>query len=269
MGEGYSKAHWAKDDTAKTCKQCSSTFTFSRRRHHCRNCGYIFCENCSFRTQPVPNRSINEHVRVCDDCYFALLDSGNAPTVAKSESRLVERRPPAQQQQQQQQQQQHQTSNTAAATSTNSVGSSADKAGASHTPSTPPMEQPIPVVQPVAKSQEQRLQERLAVVMQTVRQVSVYLEADVVVTEGVNPDEEPNWADENNFALEFTTSDRYIIPFPQGYQDGATHLFQGDIRPARKANSTDESTIWSDDAKKRLMNMIAPFSASNPATSLN
>ncbi|CUE66333.1 Hypothetical protein, putative [Bodo saltans] len=280
MGEGYSKAHWAKDDTAVNCKQCNSKFTFSRRRHHCRNCGYIFCEDCSFRTQPVPNRNINDHVRVCDDCYFALVDSGNAPTVAKSESRLVERRVPAgqQHQQQQQQQTQHQNSssnsNPAAAASANSVGSSADKSGtqAPNTPATPPLEHqaqatiPAPVA-PAVKSQEQRLQERLAVVMQTVRQVSVYLEADAVVTEGVNPDEEPNWADESNFALEFTTADRYIIPFPQGYQDGAANLLLGDVRPPRKSNAADTSAIWNEDAKKGLVAMITPFNgASNPAT---
>jgi len=35
--------HWVKDDGAETCLQCGIRFTFSERRHHCRNCGQVFC----------------------------------------------------------------------------------------------------------------------------------------------------------------------------------------------------------------------------------
>ena len=36
-----------KDDNCKTCYKCSITFTVFNRRHHCRICGQIFCNNCS------------------------------------------------------------------------------------------------------------------------------------------------------------------------------------------------------------------------------
>ena len=35
--------HWMKDDGAETCLQCGVRFSFSERRHHCRNCGQVFC----------------------------------------------------------------------------------------------------------------------------------------------------------------------------------------------------------------------------------
>lgn len=276
MGEGYSKAHWAKDETAKTCRVCAAEFSFSRRRHHCRNCGYIFCEDCSFRTQPVPNRNITAPVRVCDDCYFALLDSGRAPAISKSESRLVERRAPSTQQAQTQQSQSQQPP-----TPVSSTGPSAgEKSGSAQSqpaaPTTPPSEQlQQPTAQPAAvvptvKRHEQRLQERLAVVMQQVRQESVYLESDAVVVEGPTLDEEPQWADEPNYvALEYTTADRHIIPFPQGQtQDDASQLLLGDV--ARKPDTAvDTSLIWSDDAKKRLMSMIAPYALVSNTEALN
>lgn len=35
--------HWMKDDGAESCLQCGIKFSFSERRHHCRNCGRVFC----------------------------------------------------------------------------------------------------------------------------------------------------------------------------------------------------------------------------------
>ena len=37
-----------KDDTEVTnCSRCDVGFTLTNRKHHCRNCGDIFCKDCS------------------------------------------------------------------------------------------------------------------------------------------------------------------------------------------------------------------------------
>ena len=35
--------HWIKDDGGDACVHCDVKFSFSERRHHCRNCGQLFC----------------------------------------------------------------------------------------------------------------------------------------------------------------------------------------------------------------------------------
>jgi len=55
---------WADDDSVANCRTCSVKFTWKKRRHHCRICGDIFCEECS----PPQAMSRFELVRVCDSC---------------------------------------------------------------------------------------------------------------------------------------------------------------------------------------------------------
>ncbi len=35
--------HWLKDDAGEFCGQCRIKFSLTERRHHCRNCGHVFC----------------------------------------------------------------------------------------------------------------------------------------------------------------------------------------------------------------------------------
>uniref|UniRef100_A0A803TUQ7 RUN and FYVE domain containing 1 n=1 Tax=Anolis carolinensis TaxID=28377 RepID=A0A803TUQ7_ANOCA len=66
------KGHtWLKDDEATHCKQCEKEFSISRRKHHCRNCGHIFCNTCSSNELALP--SYPKPVRVCDTCHTLLL----------------------------------------------------------------------------------------------------------------------------------------------------------------------------------------------------
>lgn len=35
--------HWVKDEGGDGCTACGAKFSFAERRHHCRNCGQLFC----------------------------------------------------------------------------------------------------------------------------------------------------------------------------------------------------------------------------------
>ena len=37
---------WERNEDVNLCRQCYKEFTVAFRRHHCRNCGGIFCEEC-------------------------------------------------------------------------------------------------------------------------------------------------------------------------------------------------------------------------------
>ncbi|XP_034660446.1 lateral signaling target protein 2 homolog isoform X2 [Drosophila subobscura] len=60
---------WIPDGKAPRCMACQTPFTAFRRRHHCRNCGGVFCGVCSNATAPLPKYGLTKAVRVCRDCY--------------------------------------------------------------------------------------------------------------------------------------------------------------------------------------------------------
>jgi hypothetical protein len=53
------------------CPHCDAIFTLSKRRHHCRLCGDVFCDACSAHrvTLPLPGAEFETPVRVCDFCH--------------------------------------------------------------------------------------------------------------------------------------------------------------------------------------------------------
>ncbi|CAJ0575041.1 unnamed protein product, partial [Mesorhabditis spiculigera] len=65
---------WVPDEDCEQCTACSSPFTVVRRRHHCRNCGRIFCGKCSAKSLPIPELGYDRNVRVCNLCYLHKLN---------------------------------------------------------------------------------------------------------------------------------------------------------------------------------------------------
>ena len=50
--------HWMKDEGMDGCVSCGVKFSFSERRHHCRNCGQLFCSKfVLFKTNNHYNHS--------------------------------------------------------------------------------------------------------------------------------------------------------------------------------------------------------------------
>lgn len=61
---------WIPDEEAPQCMSCAQSFTTFRRRHHCRNCGGVFCGVCSNSQAPLPKFGLNKAVRVCRTCFL-------------------------------------------------------------------------------------------------------------------------------------------------------------------------------------------------------
>eukprot|EP01111_Echinosteliopsis_oligospora_P012234 TRINITY_DN4164_c0_g2_i2.p1 TRINITY_DN4164_c0_g2~~TRINITY_DN4164_c0_g2_i2.p1 ORF type:complete len:387 (-),score=103.74 TRINITY_DN4164_c0_g2_i2:50-1210(-) len=61
---------WAKDDSSETCTSCSTKFTFLKRRHHCRRCGGLYCNDCCSLLASLPQGyNTKSRSRVCNKCF--------------------------------------------------------------------------------------------------------------------------------------------------------------------------------------------------------
>ena len=58
--------------TLCTAQACKTGFTFTRRKHHCRRCGGVFCNECSMGRSPIPCWAIDADVRVCAKCLHMI-----------------------------------------------------------------------------------------------------------------------------------------------------------------------------------------------------
>ncbi|XP_069190458.1 WD repeat and FYVE domain-containing protein 3-like [Procambarus clarkii] len=64
--------HWVRDDGSDGCANCQVKFSIYERRHHCRNCGHLFCSRCSKFESEIFRLRILKPVRVCQKCYTTL-----------------------------------------------------------------------------------------------------------------------------------------------------------------------------------------------------
>ncbi|XP_058529237.1 FYVE, RhoGEF and PH domain-containing protein 6 isoform X2 [Ochotona princeps] len=73
---------WIPDTRATMCMICTSEFTLTWRRHHCRACGKIVCQACSSNKYGLDYLK-NQPARVCEHCFQELqkLDHQHSPKI--------------------------------------------------------------------------------------------------------------------------------------------------------------------------------------------
>ena len=67
------QVNWVPNELASNCYECKVGFSLTLRKHHCRECGNIFCDKCSPYKVPLPARGLKKPVRVCVKCHRFLV----------------------------------------------------------------------------------------------------------------------------------------------------------------------------------------------------
>ncbi|XP_054835100.1 zinc finger FYVE domain-containing protein 9 isoform X2 [Eublepharis macularius] len=65
---------WVPDSQAPNCMKCEARFTFTKRRHHCRACGKVFCATCCSLKCKLLYMDRKE-ARVCVICHSVLMNA--------------------------------------------------------------------------------------------------------------------------------------------------------------------------------------------------
>mmetsp|Transcript_17806 Transcript_17806/g.69040 ORF Transcript_17806/g.69040 Transcript_17806/m.69040 type:complete len:169 (+) Transcript_17806:227-733(+) len=64
----FTKPAWVSDADVQECSRCHTPFSLSNRRHHCRNCGKVFCHQCCHSFVRLLNLNYDDPQRCCQDC---------------------------------------------------------------------------------------------------------------------------------------------------------------------------------------------------------
>ncbi|KAM7392306.1 hypothetical protein PAMA_007426 [Pampus argenteus] len=67
---GSRQPAWLPDSEAPKCMNCSQRFTFTKRRHHCRACGKVYCAVCCNRKCKL--KYLDKEARVCVVCFDSI-----------------------------------------------------------------------------------------------------------------------------------------------------------------------------------------------------
>lgn len=67
------------DSACKECFLCGLKFTISRRKHHCRVCGQIFCSNCCYQMIDGRVLRVEGLLRVCNSCLHTVFTTEQSP----------------------------------------------------------------------------------------------------------------------------------------------------------------------------------------------
>nr|CAB3267940.1 zinc finger FYVE domain-containing protein 16 [Phallusia mammillata] len=82
---GLYKPRWVPDKESPACTKCGVAFSFTRRRHHCRACGQVFCNTCCNEKSKLEYMEFAE-ARVCMWCYAAILQADALAEAAQRNS---------------------------------------------------------------------------------------------------------------------------------------------------------------------------------------
>lgn len=89
---------WTADNASQGCLICLDKWTMSNRRHHCRSCGVLCCDNCSSKRLRLPltagskvSKGKADGERVCDSCFNRLLFACSEWTQALNTAKKIQR----------------------------------------------------------------------------------------------------------------------------------------------------------------------------------
>ncbi|KAK7487813.1 hypothetical protein BaRGS_00020954 [Batillaria attramentaria] len=69
--QAENEVRWQHEDDVEDCNNCRQSFSVTKRKHHCRHCGRIFCADCT--TKSVNSGPAGRPAKVCDVCHTILV----------------------------------------------------------------------------------------------------------------------------------------------------------------------------------------------------
>jgi len=66
---------WVADKDVDGCNICEARFNSFKRKHHCRNCGKIFCSKCCYEKRIIEKFGFMKPVRICSRCLLLIESS--------------------------------------------------------------------------------------------------------------------------------------------------------------------------------------------------